>query len=107
MAEDQEGNKEMAEEDGFVENRGRRRGRSKRAAAKARLEPERKVPSRDASEEKGKNGQPDLKEFFQGRAAQRAAVEPAPGSKEAKKAAKEASKQAAKDRAKVKKQPKK
>ena len=106
-AEDREGNKEMADEDGFVENRGRRRGRSKRATAKARLEPERKVPSRDTSEEKIKSGQPDLKELFQGRAAQRAAVEPAPGSKEAKKAAKEAAKQAAKDRAKVRKQAKK
>ena len=60
-AEDREGNKEMADEDGFVENRGRRRGRSKRATAKARLEPERKVPSRDASEANCKNGQPDLK----------------------------------------------
>ena len=65
------------------------------------------MPSRDASEEKGKGAQPDLKDFFQGRAAQRAAVEPPPGSKEAKKAAKEAAKQAAKDRAKVKKQAKK
>ena len=106
-AEDQEGNKQMSDEDGFVENRGRRRGRSRRAAAKAKLEPDRKVPARDASEEKGKVAQPDLKDFFQGRAAQRAAVEPAPGSKEAKKAAKEAAKQAARDRAKVKKQAKK
>ena len=60
-AKDREGDKEMADEDGFVENRGRRRGRSKRATAKAKLEPERKVHSRDASEANGKNGQPDLK----------------------------------------------
>jgi hypothetical protein len=71
------------------------------------LEPDRKEPVRVASEEKGKTAQPVLKDFFQGRVAQRAAVEPAPGSKEAKKAAKEAAKQAARDRAKVKKQAKK
>ena len=97
----------MADEDCFFEARGRRRGRSKRATAKAKLDPERKGPSRDASETRGRSSQPDLNSFFQGRAAQRAAVEPAPGSKEAKKAAKEAAKQAARDRAKVKKQAKK
>ena len=60
-AEGLEGGQEMADENGFVEARGRRRGRSKRATAKAKLDPERKVPSRDASEANGKNGQPDLK----------------------------------------------
>ena len=96
----------MADEDGFFEARGRRRGRSKRATAKAKLDPERKGPSRDAYDARGRSSQPDLRDLLQGRAAQRAAVEPAPGSKEAKKAAKEAVKQAAKDRAKVKKQAK-
>ena len=60
-AEGREGDKEMADENGFVEARGRRRGRSKRATAKAKLDPERKVPSRDASETNGRSGQPDLK----------------------------------------------
>jgi len=97
----------MSDGDGFVECRGRRRGRSKGAAAKAKGEQGRREPVGVPSEDKGKAAQPDLKDFFQGRAAQRAAVEPAPGSKEAKKAAKEAAKQAARDRAKVKKQAKK
>ena len=66
-----------------------------------------RCPPETPPRKKGKGAQPDLKDFFHGRAAQRAAVEPAPGSKEAKKAAKEAAKQAAKDRAKVKKQAKK
>ena len=64
-------------------------------------------PAGSPSSDKGKSAQPGLKDFFQGSAAQRAAVEPVPGSKEAKNAAKEAARQAARDRAKVKKQAKK
>ena len=59
-AEDREGDKDMADEDGFFEARGRRRGRSKRATAKAKLDPERKGPSRDASETNVRSSQPDL-----------------------------------------------
>ena len=97
----------MSDGDGFVECRGRRRGRSKGAVAKAKGEQGMREPAGSPSSDKGKSAQPGLKDFFQGRAAQRAAVEQVPGSKEAKNAAKEAARQAARDRAKVKKQAKK
>ena len=97
----------MSDGDGFVECRGRRRGRSKGTAANAKGGQGKREPAGSPSSDKSKAAQPDLKDFFQGRAAQRAALDPVPGSKEAKNAAKEAARQAARDRAKVKKQAKK
>jgi len=97
----------MADEDGFSEPRGRQKGRARRAAPKARLDPEERAAPMGVSVEGGDGSLPGLEGLRQDVASQGAAAETAPGSKEAKKAIRRAAKAAAKQRAKVKKQSKK
>ena len=105
--EDSEGDKAMVDEDGFCEPKGRQRGRARRAAPKARLDPEEKAAPLEVSAEGGEGDLPGPESLMQDDAAQSVAAGTVPGSKEAKKAVKRAAKAAAKQRARVKKQSKK
>ena len=104
--EDSDGDKAMVDEESFVA-RGRQKGRARRAAPKARLDPEERAAQGGDPEE---GGDPSLLGPVgpgQDEAPLVAAAESTPGPKEAKKATRRAAKAAAKQRAKVKRQGKK
>jgi len=98
--EDLDGDQAMVDEESFVA-RGRQKGRARRAAPKARLDPEERGARGGHPEEGSVASLQDLVEPGQDDA------ESTPGPKESKKAAKRAAKAAAKQRAKVKRQGKK